>query len=339
MAERIRIGYKRLFEVRLLHHYWLDFGAANFDSLPEARKTKLLLTYDCRKFISIQPSKTTESKLKALNGIFKNTALGLVIAVPETAIISDDEVFTFILTITEPDFYTYTSLTFINHKIVELYYPAKDKILRFKENIPVFTNLTGVSRVLNGEKLLFLSKEIPTPDANDKVEFLNITAGALVQLTSDQPGAAFQQIAASAAGMPLFINQKDTPPLIPPAGLSGNPKNGILLSPEIPDHVFGLIHISANNPTDPDFSCTTARHVKASFPVFQLRFKNRSAFWKYLNKNTGAEVTESTAALPLTSSGNAGVNKRKPSEQAVKVKYQNNDPTKRILKIFAEIFE
>lgn len=339
MAEQIRIGYKRLFEVRVLHHYWLDFGAANFDALPQARKTKLLLTYDCRKFISIQPTKSTENKLKALNGVFKNTALGLVVAVPETAKISDDEVFTFILTITDPDFYTYTSLTFLSHKIVELYYQPTDKILRFKENIPVFTNLTGVSRVLNGEKLLFLSKEIPASDANDKVEFFNISGGALVQLTSDQPGAATQQINADAAVMALFINQKDTPPIVPPAGLTVPIENGILLTPEIPDNVFGLIHISAKNPSDPDYSCTTSGHVKVSFPVFQLRFKNRSAFWKYLNKNTGAEVSESSAPLPLTSSGNAGVNKRKPSEQTVKVHYQNNDPTKRIMKIFAEIFE
>jgi hypothetical protein len=103
--------------------------------------------------------------------------------------------------------------------------------------------------------------------------------------------------------------------------------------------VFGLISISAVNPSDPDFSCTAAGHVKASFPVFQLRFKNRSAFWKYLNKNTGAAISESSAPLPFTASGNAGVNLRKPSEPIVKVQYQNNDPTNRILKVYTEIFE
>ena len=339
MAERIRNGYKRLFEVRLLHHYWLDSGATNFDALPETQRNKLLLTYDCRKYISIQPDQTTENKIKALNGVCKNTAIGVVVAVPETATIADDEVFNFILTITDPAFFNYTSLTFISHKIVELSYPPKDKILRFKEDIPVFTNLTGVPRVLNGEKQLFLSKEIPAAAASDKVDFLNITAGALVQLSSDQPGAAIQQINASAMGMPLFVHQKDTPALIPPAGLSGTPENGILLTPEIPDNVFGLIHITAKNPTDPDYSCTTSGHVKASFPVFQLRFKNRSAFWKYLNKNTSAELSESSTPLPFTASGNAGANKRKPSLSAVKVQYQNNDPTNRILKIYTEIFE
>ena len=339
MAEQIRIGYKRLFEVRLLHHYWLDSGATNFDALPETQRNKLLLTYDCRKFISIQPDQSTENKIKALNGVCKNTAIGLVVAVPETAAIADEEVFNFMLTITDSAFFNYTSLTFIGHKITELYYPPKDKILRFKEDIPVFSNLTGAPRVLNGEKQLFLSKEIPAAAANDKVEFLNITAGALVQLSSDQPGATIQQINATALNMPVFVNQNDTPAIIPPAGLTGTPEKGIQLTPEIPDQVFGLISISAVNPSDPDFSYTAAGHAKASFPVFQLRFKNRSAFWKYLSKNTGAAVSESSAPLPFTASGNAGLNLRKPSEPVVKVQYQNNDPTNRILKVYTEIFE
>lgn len=339
MAERIRTGYKRLFEVRLLHHYWLDSGATNFDALPETQRTKLLLTYDCRKFISIQPSRSTENKINALKGVCKNTAIGLVVAVPETAKIADDETFTFILTITDPAFYNYTALTFISHKIVELYYTAKEKILRFKEDVPVFSNLTGMHRTLNSEKQLFLSKEIPAATASDKAEFLNITAGALVQLSSDQPGANTQQINVAALSMPVFMNQNDSPEIIPPAGLTGTPAKGIELTTEIPDNVFGLISISATNPIDPDYSCTNAGMAKAAFPVFQVRFKNRWAFWKYLNKNTGAEVSESSAPLPFTASGNAGTSKRKPSLSAVKVQYQNNDPTNRILKIYTEIFE
>ena len=39
--ETVRIGYTRLFEVRLLHHYWLDDGATVFDAIAdEAVKTK-----------------------------------------------------------------------------------------------------------------------------------------------------------------------------------------------------------------------------------------------------------------------------------------------------------
>lgn len=339
MAERIRIGYKRLFEVRLLHHYWLDFGSAIFDTLPEARRNKLLLTYDSRKFVQVNPTATTQNKLNALKAVFKNTAPGFVIAVPETAIIPDNEEFSFILTIIDADFYNYTSLTFISHTIYELYYPAKDKILRFKENVPVFSNLTGASRGVNPNKSLFLSKEIPAPAATDKVEFLNISGGALGQLTSDQPGAITQQINAMAANLPVFVHQDDTPLLVPPAGLSGTPLKGIKLTAEIPDNVFGLINITAKNNVDADFSCTSGGIAKAKCPVFQIRFKNRSAFWRYLNKNTGVQTSESSAVLPLTVSGNAGANKKKPTDPKIKIQYESNDPTKRIEKIYTEIFE
>jgi hypothetical protein len=339
MAERIRIGYKRLFEVRILHHYWLDFGSAVFDTLPENRKNKLLLTYDSGTFLAVSPTTSTANKLKALKGVFKSTALGFVVAVPETTVIPANEVFTFCLKITDADFFNYTSLTFISRNIYELYYPVKDKILRFKENVPVFSNLTGASRGANPNKSLFLSAEIPAPAASDKVEFLNISGGALGQLTSSQPGAVTQQISAVAANMPVFVHQNDTPVLIPPAGLAGTPEKGILLTEEIPDNVFGIINISATNPADADFNCISGGSAKAICPVFQIRFKNRSAFWRYLNKSTGVQTSESGAVLPLTALGNAGVNKRKPSDPLIKVQFESNDPTKRIEKIYTEIFE
>ena len=338
MAERIVNGYKRLFEVQLLHHYWLDDASVLFDTLPESRKNKLLQAYDSRTFLEIEPTPTTANKLKAFRGIFKSTARGFMIAVPKDTVISDNELFTFIITITDADFYKYTSLTFINRKIYELYYQPEDKILRYKENVPVFSNLTGVSRGVNPDKLLFLSREIPASTAIDKVEYLNITGNALFQLTSSQPGATKVKLNNIAANMPVFVHQNDSPVIVPLVGLSGTPAKGILLSSEIPDNVFGLINITATNPLDNDFSCTSAGVAKIACPVFQIRFKNRLAVWKYLNKNNGSPISESSTPLPLTYYGNAGV-KKKPGESGIKVQYEGNDPTKRIEKVYTEIFE
>ncbi len=338
MAERIVIGYKRLFEVRLLHHYWLDEGSAIYDTLPEIKRNKLLLTYDARTFLEISPTSATTNKIKALKGVFKETSLGFLVAVPKSKKIPDNEVFSFIVTIKDGAFFNFTSLTLLNRKIVEMYDASQDKILRFKENIPVFSNLTGTSRGVNPNKSLFLSKEIPGSMPTDKAEYMNITAGALVQLINSQPGATTQQINALASKMPVFIHQNDTPVLVPPAGLTGVPARGILLSDEIPDNVFGIINITAANPVDPDFSCTSLGIAKDTTPIFQLRFKNRSAYWKYLNKNTGAPVSESSSSLPFTYTGNAGT-KMKPGDPVVKVKFESNDPTKRIEKIYTEIFE
>ncbi|QIL74977.1 hypothetical protein [Hymenobacter sp. HDW8] len=76
MAERIVSGYQRLFEVRLLHHYWLDEGQTVFDALPEAERLQRLLTYDVRSFIPFAPTPATAKALQGLGGVFKSTALG-----------------------------------------------------------------------------------------------------------------------------------------------------------------------------------------------------------------------------------------------------------------------
>ena len=339
MSERIVSKYKRLFEVRILHHFWLDDGSFMFDTLPEIRRNKLLLTYDCRTFIEVKPTSATLKTIKGLKGVFKQTSLGFLVAIPGSVAIPDDVVFSFLLTVSDASFYNYTSLTLLNRRIVELYYKPEDKIYRYKENVPVFSNLTGVSHGVNPNKLLFLSSPIPgSSPTTDQAEFMNVSAGALVQLTSGQPGAESQQISTVAANSPVFIHQNDSPLIIAPSGMSGTPERGILLSDEIPDDVFGLVQIAAINPVNPDFSCTAGSLAKDQAPVFQLRFKNRSAFWRYLNKTDGTLFSESGVPLPLTNAGNAG-SKKKPGESLVKVKFENDDPAKRIEKIYTEIFE
>jgi hypothetical protein len=114
------------------------------------------------------------------------------------------------------------------------------------------------------------------------------------------------------------------------------PARGIALSDEIPDDVFALVRIAALKPGDADFSCTASGLAKANHPVFQVRFKNRSTVWRYLNKNTGAPVSATPEPLPLTRFGNAGT-KQKPAEGFIKV---TSDPvTARITGVFSEIFE
>jgi len=338
MSERIVTGYKRLFEVRLLHHYWLDEGASLFDNLSESRRNKLLLLYDARNFLSVAPTKSTGEKLRGLKAVFKTTATGFLVAVSKTTKIADNEIFNFVITATDPAFFNYTALTLSKNRIYEIHHPAEDKIYRFKENIPVFSNVTGASRGAGADKTLFLSKEIPGSDPADKAEFLNLSSGSLLQLLSSQPAAITQQISADAASAPVFFNQHDFQVLIPPPELTGTPPKGIYLTDGIPDQVFGLISIAATRPSDTDFSCTSAGVAKQSCPVFHIRFRNRSAYWKYLNKNTGATVSETATALPITFTGNAGV-KKKPGNTPVKVKFENDTPTERITKIYTEIFE
>ncbi len=331
MAERIINGYRRLFEIHLFHHYWLDDGATVFDFIiPSERRAIRLNTYDIRSFLKITPTSATAKALRGYNCIFKDTALGCLVAAPDSTQFPDNAEFDFVLTVQQSDFHNYTALTLQPQNIYELYYKPEDRIRRFKENIPVLSNLTGASRSFASDKMLFLSKEYPDPAADDKVESLVLSGSALVQLTGDQPGAATQLLKNVVTDSPVFVHQGDVPVIMPPDGLTGVPERGIELTSDIPDNIFALIHLSAKRPDDDDFSLTGEDgHAKAvNYPVFQIRFKNRSTVWEY--RNTGdVEPTP----LPLTYFGNAGT-KQKPSQGLVKA-VKSGD---KITRIVSEIF-
>lgn len=335
MGELIKNGYKRLFEIRILHHYWLDDGATVFDLMStQEQRDKRLLSYDMRQFLSVSPTTSTSKSLRGLRCVYKNTALGCVVAVPQDEVVPVETKFEFAVTVIDHAFYNYTALTLQPQKIYELYHKPEDKTYRYKEHVPVLSNMTGTSRGTGSNKALFLSSEFPSLATDDRVESLVRSGDALFQLTSEQPGAVPQQLNANAANMPVYIHQDDVPPVVPPAGLSGAPSRGIMLSDDIPDKVFALIRLSAVRAGNADFSFVDGSgHVKANNPVFQVRFKNRATFWKYFNKNTGAAVSAETDALPLTHYKNAGT-KQKPSHGLVKTVKSNDKITELVSEIF-----
>ncbi len=202
--------------------------------------------------------------------------------------------------------FDYTALTWRSQGIYEAFDPtdnSPDRIVyRYKENVPVLSNLTGATRVSGAVTTLYLSREIPAPAASDAVEALVLSAGALEQLTSDNPGATLQTLANDATKLPVFVNQGDAAPITPPAGVTGAPARGIQLSPDIADNVFALmLTLTAVRGGNDAFSFVDgAGAPKMPWPVFNVRFKNRSTLWTYLDKQTGAVTATEAAPLPLT---------------------------------------
>jgi hypothetical protein len=335
MVEPVKNIYKRLFEIRLLHHYWLDEGATVFDLIPDQeKKDKRLLSYGGRAFLAVPPTATTAKLFNGLGCVYKNTALGCVVAVPDTVVISIETEFEFVVKVSAPALFNYTSLTLQPRGIYEVYYQPEDKTYRYKENIPVLSNRTGAKRGIGANKALYLSKEIPTLADDDKVESLVRENNSLMQLINDQPEADLQELSAQAADLPVFVNQGDVPIITPPAGLTGAPQKGILLSDDIPDNVFVFIHLTAIRSDDDDFSFIDSNgHAKTSGPVYQVRLKNRSTTWRYLDKNSGAMISSEAEPLPLTHFGNAGT-KQKPSSGLVKAEMNGS----KISRLVSEIF-
>jgi hypothetical protein len=334
MSERNTRQYRRLFEVRLLHHYWLDEGATIFDHIADpGKKDSRLLAYDMRPCLSAVPTAATVKGLSAYRCFFRETALGFMVAAPDGTVIPSDTVFDFVVS-AKSNLYDYTSLTLRPQKIYELLNTLDGAIYRYKQNVPVLSNLTGATRGSGASKALFLSREIAAPGPNDQVESLVLSGTALAQLTSDGPGATMQVLATLAGDYPVFVHQGDAPLITPTMGVVGAPERGVRLLADVTDDVFALISLTAVRADDDSFSFIDgAGAAKEPAPVYQVRFKNRSTFWSYLDERTGVLNSTEAEPLPLTFFGNAGT-KQKPSRGHVKAEMSGAKITRLISEIY-----
>lgn len=337
MSENLSHKYQNLFQVQILHHYWLDGGATVFDQITEPiKKNNRLLAYDVRNILTVTPTAKTAKSLQALSCIHKMTAQGFLVAIPSGTIIPKDTQFEWLITIKNTDFFNYTALTLRSQKVYNLYHSLEQKLYRYKENVPVLSNLTGTSRGTGINKTLFLSQEFPALAIDDQIEALILSGNKLKQLLSDQPSATTKTIG-TAKDLPVFIHQGDVPSITAPIGLDGVPERGILLTDEIPDTVFAIIRLNAikNIGSDIFSFVDNAGLAKTSPPIFQIRFKNRSTIWQYFNNSNGVFKSEQPNPLPLSYFGNAAITKQKPAAELPKVIKDGV----RITRLVSEIFE
>ncbi len=75
------IIYQTLFEIKIIHHYYLDNGIQLFDALNDNDKNEYLTNYSISDFIKISPTKTCEKILKNSRCIFKNTSTGMIVKI------------------------------------------------------------------------------------------------------------------------------------------------------------------------------------------------------------------------------------------------------------------
>jgi hypothetical protein len=354
MAELTIVGYKRLFEVRVLHHYWLDDGIDTFDSLANADQIKRLLTYNASQFLSIEPTPATDHLLKGLNFKFKETTLGFLVGVPANVSIPSDMFLEFTLSIKRAEFFNYTALTLVKQKTTTLYYEAEKRNRRFRENAFLFSNETGTSKVVNSAKTLFLSRPIPAFSGATDYDVESFVA-PLSQATWDIPhgGTAsspgWQDLTSPAQPRPIYVNQDDVPALVAPPGLLGVPAKGVELQDGTDENVFAWIRIKTlaidsefglvkwQRAGDPSSGMVLAQ------PVFEIRFKNRSTLWNYYDKRTGktGAPLHHVGPLPLTFYGNASsstTTDQKPTVDYVSVITDPVDPTRAHI-LASEIFQ
>ena len=175
MVEFVIVRYTRLFDVRLLHHFWLDDGATVFDRIPSTEdRSRRLLTYDARTAVAVEPSADTARLISGLSGVFRTGALGFFLAVAEGRVVPGDAVFGFFVTAVDPQYADYTALTLRSQAISDVADLTRPSGTRsYKANVPVLSNLTGVARGTGAGKRLYLSTEYGNQ------------MGAIIRLVSD----------------------------------------------------------------------------------------------------------------------------------------------------------
>ena len=116
------ITYKPLFEVKILHHYFLDKGNTNFFSMNEEQRKKQLADFDISSVFAIIPSVMTQRKLAGLQMVVKNTGNGFTVWVrvseesDNTPLISlnDTLELTFLLKLVNHTFFNFTNIDITN---------------------------------------------------------------------------------------------------------------------------------------------------------------------------------------------------------------------------------
>jgi hypothetical protein len=114
------IKYKPLFEVKILHRYFLDNGAEDFFSMSEMEKNKQLAGYHLPDFFKVVPSAKSQSKLAGHNLVFRSSNTGFSVWVRVTD--ADDSIplisltdaleLTFLLKLLNHTFFNFTNLLF-----------------------------------------------------------------------------------------------------------------------------------------------------------------------------------------------------------------------------------
>ena len=116
------IRYKALFKVDILHLYALSNGSKLFFAMNAAEKEKQLDNYDANFFFQITPTSGTKQKLRNYNLVFRHLNTGFTVwtktsadaaDIPFTALENDFSL-SFLVKLTDPLFYNYTSLKLNN---------------------------------------------------------------------------------------------------------------------------------------------------------------------------------------------------------------------------------
>lgn len=118
----VTITYSILFEVKILHHYFLNKGVKNFATMTADKQAEMMLLYDMRDIFHITPTAQSKKDLDRHRCLFKQTATGCIVGMkaeidkgpPKTETpfhhLDDDLILTFHIHLRDYNLLNYTAL-------------------------------------------------------------------------------------------------------------------------------------------------------------------------------------------------------------------------------------
>jgi hypothetical protein len=341
--ERTSKSFLRLFEVRLMHHYWLDSGPKLIDAFTENEQQSRLLRYDARRIFGVTPSLSTASIIAGLRGLFRTTGLGFIVAVPDGVVVPLDAFFEFYLTVADSAYDRYTAATIARSVVVDVIEPGAEpgsQILhRYRSNVPVLSNATGVSRGAGDNKRLHLSQEYPAAlTDDDRVEAMIRVGTSLRQLTSDPPDLALQDLGPR-ADLPIYVHRGDVPTITPPARTTGAPTGGVALSSDMPIDVAVVVRLVPQRAApETAYSFVNSNGTpRTPARVFEVHFRNRSTVRRYRNRYKGSITSTEAEPSPLTASADATQLMPRPSLDSTLFELDTDTPP-HVTRILSDIY-
>lgn len=114
--------YKSLFEVKILHHFFLNKGEQEWDKMSQVDKDRMESNYDIREIFDITPTPESTKALSSHSCIFKKTSTGLLVGIKAEADklnpgkfnsfvpLADNLTFRFLVRLKDLNFMNYTAL-------------------------------------------------------------------------------------------------------------------------------------------------------------------------------------------------------------------------------------
>lgn len=313
----ISIIYKSLFEVKVRHHFFLNKGTQEWDSMSQEEKDSQEEKFDLREILDISPTSDCRKLLNAHNCIFKKTASGILIGIkaePDDVNVgefkpfvelNDEETFRFTIKLKDFNFLNYSALPLQSAK--NRMYVLSNSIIKDSN---LSSALSSVPPVFEGGKT-YMPGDMLSDSATSQTKLFT----ALVKTTANPSGSADWLTENQGPNTPLsYINindsylvangffsytmkEKDSVPIAVIKDASGNtinPKTEIIqgdfktLQVDMLKHKEGIytVHIDSNaNPAyKDDLTFYLLQNNDTPFALIEIKVKSKQASFDLIDQ-------------------------------------------------------